>query len=226
MTSYNAQAEERSKAVRLDQHGRKWHCITDGRGRVTVAPEPLGWTAPQAPSWFKGLLVPPSNVVKAVEQDGEIPALRVDYDAWMTQNEEAERMLRVRGIEIAQSMSANYQDLLDHPTPEFLLRRGASPFPSSLIIQMMQDGDEWTLGQTDTVPGWFAHVQDDTLYSVRAGNLLAPARRREIEAIARRQRLNALKDDDLALPEVPSVEGVEVKKPKNAAKPKAAPVAV
>lgn len=185
-----ARRDQRRQAFYTDQHGRQYTTQVDTRtGEPAEALTPIGWTAPMAPRWASGLFVPPSEVL-ATRHTGYGNEVEVDYDKWLGMLEEGERLYEQRAQQVAASLTANYLDLLQNPTPAFLQAMGPRPFPSIEVVQAAKDGDPWVLGETDEVPDW---ASDELLQQIknaaRAGGLLKASALREMREDERRARL-------------------------------------
>lgn len=137
-----SQADQRRNAILKDQHGREYSAsIEKASGWPTGIVQPL-FTAPHPH------LVPPQ---KYLVFDAENPsALRIDYEAWIMDLEEANRLWEENRIRTGHMISAGFDSTKPMP-PELQILIGPKPM-SPVPVKAMQQGNRWALGFTPVRP--------------------------------------------------------------------------
>lgn len=137
-----SQADQRRNAILKDQHGREYSAsIEKASGWPTGIVQPL-FTAPHPH------LVPPQ---KYLVFDAENPsALRIDYEAWIMDLEEANRLWEENRIRTGHMISAGFDSTKPMP-PELQILIGPKPL-SPVPVKAMQQGNRWALGFTPVRP--------------------------------------------------------------------------
>jgi hypothetical protein len=137
-----SQADQRRNAILTDQHGRQFSASIE-----------------KASGWPTGLVVPMFDVPhpqlmppqKYMVFDAENPTqLRIDYEAWIMELEDANRLWEENRIRTGHMISAGFDSKAPMP-PELQILLGNRPM-SPVPVKAMQQGNRWALGFTKVRP--------------------------------------------------------------------------
>jgi hypothetical protein len=152
------QHQKRRQDTFRDQHGRLWQGnIEIATGDPCEALAPAGWTAPAAPSWAAGALLPPEDcrdMVPIQERNVRGHQVRVNYQKWLAQHDAATdaRMRKIHAFAMGMAGGQNVEQLIENPTPALREIVGPPPFPPRAMIEAAAAGNAWALGLTEDVP--------------------------------------------------------------------------
>ncbi len=186
------QADNRHTEFFEDHWGRGYMASVDKNGNDPIEdPKPVNWTAPQSPEWARGLLLTPGHLMKIERRVGKSPRVAIDFDKWLSEQENAEQTYRQWAINVTKKMSGgfNVTEMLQKPPQELREAIGVGPFPGVVFVQAIADGDPWALGLTEVVPAWAVALLPDLMAKARAGKLLSPTQMRKLAVEERRSLL-------------------------------------
>jgi hypothetical protein len=152
------QAQKRRMEFFRDQFGRAWKAnIEIDTGDPCECLSPEGWTAPQAPSWMRGHLVPPEDcreMVPIQERNLRGFQVRINHNKWLASWDAAydSWLAKFRSFAVGMAGGGDVQTLMDNPTPALREIAGPKPFPPREFIEACAAGNPWALGQVDAVP--------------------------------------------------------------------------
>lgn len=167
MANSRTQADFRRDINPRDQFGRKWQmAIEISTGDPTGGIFPAGWTDPlRTPMKF-------IRVPRNEDNQAEVGKVRVDFDAWITEQEHEEKGWYDRLYEIA--LAKNVDIPADPTTLEthriLLGLTGPRPWPSSEAIRLAKDGDRRLLGFEPLTKADRVLLRQQTLDDMRGGS--------------------------------------------------------
>lgn len=180
MPRLKGQHNQRRPEIWLDQHKRQYFINLDIISGDPIDINRRGWRAPRAPSWAKGLFMPPigdKEVVKLVPQSQRHLKgyqLFIDYDAWLRKVDKAEETRRQRIASIAADLgSGKALELVANPTRDLEAYVGPPPMPPREIILAMRAGNRWALGLSDEMPEKARAIMDALKLRVAATRSVA-----------------------------------------------------
>lgn len=145
MAKVRTQPDRRQDAIFTDQHGRRFKTVVE---RDTMHPcaalTPYGWKAP---------LVTPDKYFQ-IDKD-EPFRLKIDYDSWIADLEEAAREYDTRlGSNAVMLFGTGAASALQRRDTELLRYTGPAPFPVD-PVKAARQGNNWVLGiKTGPMPEW------------------------------------------------------------------------
>jgi hypothetical protein len=153
------QQDKRRYEFFIDQHGREYGAnIEIDTGDPCETLKAHGWTAPAAPHWAKGILMPPENCLKLVPAKQRARRgyqIEVDYDKWLVMWDEAKERYDAKVHDFARGMTngtSNIIELVNDPPPVLREIVGPPPSPPRAFIEAARAGNAWALGQSGAVP--------------------------------------------------------------------------
>ena len=152
------QEEQRRVETFLDQHGREYVANVEIKtGDPCEVLRPIGWNAPQAPSWFAGQLMPPECYLKLVPRMLRARKgyqIEIDYTRWLTDLDTRDEEYRQKKYDLVRGMAggADVSALAENPPPVIRDLLGVAPFPPRVLVEAMRAGNKWALGLSETVP--------------------------------------------------------------------------
>lgn len=138
------QAAQRRFQRFTDQHGRKWGATTE-----IQTGHPTGSVAPL----FLAPLIPEPKYYRFGVDEDNPAAMRIDYDLWVTEKEQAEEDYERKLMEIGFHLHGDAFDPTKPMSKALRLHLGRPPFPAE-VVRQTRDGDPWMLGATPAVPEW------------------------------------------------------------------------
>lgn len=160
-TSIRQQQDEREYMEYKDKFGRLYHTQIERKtGDPCQALRPIDWTAPRAPSWFAGYLLPPEDldIMTMIPKAARTRLgyqIDIRFDRWLEKWDEAMEGWEKKLQDFARGLTKqmNPIELINNPTPELLKIVGPKPFPPREFIMAAAAGNDWANGLSDKVPG-------------------------------------------------------------------------
>ena len=161
--AFDGQEKQRRYEEFRDQHGRIYGANVEIKtGDPCETLRAIGWRAPSAPDWAKGILMPPVDDHEIVRM---VPArirarkgyqVEINYVRWLQKWDDALEAYQRKLHDFAKGMtkgSGQMLELIKDPPAELMKLVGRGPLGiPRVFIEAAAAGNPWALGQSDVVP--------------------------------------------------------------------------